>query len=108
MIGFWTALARVQDSFFWMNRMMTTKALSLTDDELRDIVWLTNEVRNDLTHFIPKYYTIDVPSIRSTGLTAVRAIEFLATRSYAVHLRSEEKRRRLSTALETLKRILDA
>jgi len=60
LISFWTALARVQDDYSWMKRFVHTKAVKISDEELKFICWLSEEVRNDLTHFIPKTYGIGI------------------------------------------------
>jgi len=82
LIGFWTALARVQDSYFWMGRLTISKALVLSDEEIHQLVWLHAQVRNDLMHFKPKTYIVATDGVRIATLTAVRAIEFLALNSH--------------------------
>ena len=84
LINFWTALARVQDGHFWMNRAISTKPLVLTDDELIDLYWLTENVRNRLMHFVPGGFYIDVASVKETSLVALNAIRFLVIESNAV------------------------
>lgn len=82
LIGFWTALARVQDSTYWMARLTISNALELTDEEIKHIVWLHNHVRNGLMHFKPKSYTIYVSGIRTACTTILKAVEFLALHSH--------------------------
>ncbi|MGO8945330.1 MAG: hypothetical protein ACLQJ7_16870 [Syntrophobacteraceae bacterium] len=84
LVGFWTALARVQDQHYWMGRLTITKALELTDGEIDDIVFLSTALRNEFVHYIPKGYLVDIPSIIKVSKTSLRAIEFLALRSNAV------------------------
>lgn len=82
LIGFWTALARVQDAHLWMGRLTISKALVISDEEIRQLTWLHEQVRNDLMHFKPKSYTVFTDGVRIATLTAVRAIEFLALESH--------------------------
>jgi len=82
LIGFWTALARVQDSVLWMARLSISNALVLSDEEMLQLVWLNKQVRNDLMHFKPKSYTIFIDGVRTATLTALKAIEFLAVHSH--------------------------
>jgi hypothetical protein len=107
LIGFWTALARVQDGYLWMGRMVTTQPLLLSDDEIDNIAWLTNEVRNNLTHFVPKLHLIDIASIKATGSTVIDAIEFLALESYAVMYRSGDMRSRVERAIKVIRQELN-
>ena len=84
LIGFWTALARVQDDYFWMGRLYGMKAVKINDVELKQIVWLTDAVRNDLTHFIPKGYSISAIDVIEASLTFIKIIEFLTIESFAI------------------------
>lgn len=96
LIGFWTALARVQDDYFWMGRLYGQKALQISDDELEKICWLVEAVRNDITHYIPKGYVIDVPSIIESCKVVVRKIEFLALESYSIlYLKHDQDTKRI-------------
>ena len=82
LIGFWTALARVQDNFYWMGRL-DSRALKLSDEDIRKIVWLSN-IRNELTHFKPKTFGISIRDIRDSSNIYLNAIEFLALQSRAI------------------------
>lgn len=84
LIGFWTALARVQDQYFWMGSMHGQSALKISDDELKKIFWLIEYVRNDLTHFVPKGYSIDILSIIDACKVVLDKIDYLVFQSYAI------------------------
>lgn len=84
LIGFWTALARIQDQFFWMGRLVCTKAVTISDVELEKIVWLSEAVRNDLAHFIPQGYSIEIKSIIAAALTILDKIDYLVFHSYSI------------------------
>jgi hypothetical protein len=84
LISFWTALARVQDSHFWMARLHGQKSLLVTYEELTKIVWLSEAVRNDLTHFIPKSYAIGIIDIIEAARIVLRKIEYLVFESFSI------------------------
>jgi len=101
LIGFWTALARVQDEYFWMGRLHGQKALTISDEELEKICWLIEKVRNDLTHFVPKGYSIDILSIIDACQVVLQKIEFLALESYSInYLNYEQATKRVKDALK--------
>lgn len=84
LIGFWTALARVMDGEQWMGRLVCTKALQLEDDDLEKIYWVTEFVRNDLVHFIPKIKVLDVEYLKKCLMITIRSIEFLISESRSI------------------------
>lgn len=109
LIGFWTALARVQDEYFWMGRLHGQKALTISDEELKKICWLIEKVRNDLTHFVPKGYSIDILSIIDACQVVLQKIEFLALESYSInYLNYEQATKRVKDALKIINAKLDA
>jgi len=102
LIGFWTALARVQDSYYWMGRC-SAEALFLTEDELLAIEWMHNEVRSGLTHFRPQVASFAVEKIKAASLHTLRAIRFLAFDSKAVYYsHREEAKERIIESIKTL------
>lgn len=104
LIGFWTALARVQDSYFWMGRLYLSKAVPISDDELESIYWLAEAVRNDLTHFVPKGYAIDILSIINSSQVILDKIEFLAFQSNSILFVDFDKSiARIQAALSSLR-----
>ncbi|NWF89928.1 MAG: hypothetical protein HXY50_10760 [Ignavibacteriaceae bacterium] len=104
LIGFWTALARVQDQYFWMGRLSCSKAVQISDAELEDIVWLAEAVRNDLTHFVPKSYAIDILSIINSSQIILNKIEFLAFQSHSILFVDYDKSiARIQTAITSLR-----
>lgn len=104
LIGFWTALARVQDQVLWMGRMVHTRALVLSEEEWQSIEWLTSQVRNGCVHFVPKGLAVSIVSVKRASLDILRAIDFLALQSYAVlYTEHEQSRNRIKQALETFR-----
>jgi len=104
LISFWTALARVQDDYFWMRRYVHTKAVKISDEELKLICWLSEEVRNDLIHFIPKSYGIGILSIIEASKVMLKIIDFLVFESYAIlFLDYEKSQKRIKEALEKIR-----
>ena len=81
LISFWSALARVQDQEYWMGRLGGIKALKLTESQVKNIIWLVVEVRNDLMHFIPKSYGISIKDLKAAFIDIIEVIEFLAFES---------------------------
>jgi hypothetical protein len=104
LIGFWTALARVQDQVFWMGRMVHTKALMLSEDEWQSLEWLTSQVRNGCVHFVPKGLAVSIKSMQKASLDILRTIDFLSLQSYAVlYTEHEQSQARIKTALEAFR-----
>lgn len=104
LIGFWSALARVQDSYFWMGRLYLSKAVPISDDELESIYWLTEAVRNDLTHFVPKSFAIDIFSIINSSLIILDKIDFLVSQSHSILFVDYDKSiARIQTAITSLR-----
>lgn len=103
LIGFWTALARVQDNYYWMRSYSHTKAVVISDGELESICWITEKVRNDLSHFVPKGYSIDILSIIEAVRVILRIIEFLVFESYTIlFLDHEISQKRIKETLELI------
>ncbi len=101
LIGFWTALARVQDQTLWMGKLMCTKALVLSDAEWQSIEWTTEQVRNATVHFIPKYLAVSIPSVKSASIDILRVIEFLALESFSIaYTNYEQDIKRIKMALD--------
>ena len=103
LIGFWTALARVQDQEFWMGRQCHIKAVSLTNNEWQSITWLNNQVRNKLIHFIPTSLSIHIGDIKCASLDAIRIIEFLCFESNAVNTIHVNWKKRVRIAAQKIR-----
>lgn len=91
LIGFWTALARVQDQIFWMGRLSYTKALILNENEWQSIEWITEQVRNNCVHFVPKYWKVHIKDVKDSIKNILRVIEFLSIDSFSI-ISSEQER----------------
>lgn len=108
LLGFWTALARVQDEKHYMGRMIHTKALKLSDEEWKSIEWLTLAVRNALMHFVPRHLGISIQSMKISVSHVIRAIEFLALESNAVvYHKDRTDKERVRKAIKTIRDGLD-
>ena len=81
LISFWSALARVQDQEYWMGRLYGIKALELSESQVKNIIWLVVDVRNDLMHFIPKSYGISIYDLKAAFIDIIEVIECLAFKS---------------------------
>lgn len=99
LVGFWTALARVQDHILWMARLSNTRALDLSDDQMRNIFWLHEFVRNEFVHFIPKTQTISIKSILTTSKDVINVIVFLVFNTCAINSFKEEIRERVRRSI---------
>ena len=106
-IGFWTALARAQDYFFWMGRNLLFKLLALSGEEWQSIEWLTKNIRNELIHFLPKIYRFPVADIQLACSDVLRPIEFLALESGTIIYLEDAKRKGIKTAISKLREGLD-
>lgn len=108
LISFWTALARVQDSYFWMARLHGQKSLRISDKELTSIIWLSDAVRNDLTHFIPKSYAVGITDIIEAARIVIHKIDFLIFESFSIlFIDWEQSQRRIRDALDKITSKLD-
>lgn len=104
LISFWTALARVQDDYYWMKRFVHSKAVKISDEELESICWMSEKVRNDLTHFIPKSYGIGILSIIEAARVVLKVIEFLVFESHTIlFLNYEQSQRRIREAIDKIR-----
>jgi hypothetical protein len=107
LIGFWTALARVQDQFFWMGRMTPTKAVKLSEEEWTSIEFLTDIIRNNLIHFRPKLFLVPIEKMKRTTLDVLRVIEFLALESNAIsYLDYEKNKERITNIINNIRNLI--
>jgi hypothetical protein len=107
LIGFWTALARVQDPDYWMGRSVVSKPLKLSQSELESIEWMTLELRNQLTHFIPITKSFSVERIKNSCLDVLRAVESLAFEcNTIVYTHNEESTHRIKKAIRSIRQHL--
>ncbi len=56
LIGFYDALAMIQTECF-MGMFVHSKTQFVTDEDMRQLEWLHERVRNEYEHFIPKFYS---------------------------------------------------
>ena len=104
LITFWTALARIQDNYFWMRRFVHSKAVSIADEELIKICWLSEKVRNDLTHFVPKSYIIGIIDVAEAVKIILRIIDSLVFESNMIlFMDSGKSQQRIKDALAEIK-----
>lgn len=91
LIGFWVAFARVQDSGLYMRRYMNSKALEVSDSELKSVEFL-NYFRNDLIHFLPKSMGTHIEIIKSNCLNIIRIMKFLISDTMQIIYRDPEQK----------------
>lgn len=80
LIGFWTALARVQDGELWMGRYIFSKPLKLNNNQLKSIELLV-EYRNRFSHFIPIGLMTDIKHFINIIPDILDILNFLALES---------------------------
>lgn len=81
--------------------------IKLTQKERDDINWLSYEIRNSFTHFIPQVTSIDIKKIKSVCLTAINIIEIVAIKSYSlVYIDNENSQNRIQKSIDELKKHL--
>ncbi len=108
LISIWTALARVQDKEFWMGRYVHSKAIFLTDEQWLSLEWLTENVRNQLTHFIPMGLSIPVDSLKNACVDVINVIEQLAFNTGQVIYMDLGIKDRIKNSIEILKKYLES
>ena len=74
LIGFWTAIARIQDGELYMGRYLDSKPIVLTDKEKESIIKL-NSFRNDFEHFIPTSWSIEIDLLKNICSDIINIIE---------------------------------
>ena len=100
LIGFWTAIARIQDSTFWMSRYTIGQAIILSDQEMTTLEILHRHIRNQIVHFRPL-----ICVFRGVGIavrTCLRIIDFLVFSSNTILVVDDEYRQRVRGSLDTL------
>ncbi|MCC7158455.1 MAG: hypothetical protein IT281_02835 [Ignavibacteria bacterium] len=106
LIGFWTALARVQDKEFWMARYIHSKAIILNEAQWESVEWLTENVRNQLTHFVPMGLSIPIISLDKACFDVICIIEQLAFDTRQVLYVDSGIKTRIKNSIKILKDLL--
>ncbi len=104
LIGFWTAIARIQDSTFWMSRYTIGQAITLTDQELTTLEVLHRHIRNQIVHFRPMICVFRGVGVAVT--TCLHIIDFLVFSSNTVLVVDDDYRQRVRASLDTLGEML--
>ena len=102
LIGFWTAIARIQDERSIVHDVVS-KPVAVTDEDLRAIQWLALRVRNELIHFVPKFWDISIEGIQSGSSSALKVIESLVFESHTLYRIDEDGRCRIRKAIDSLR-----
>lgn len=107
LIGFWKALARVQDPVWYMGRYVHSQALTLSESQWESITRLHEDVRNDLIHFVPMSLVMSVSEIQKPCNDILDVIEFLAFRSNQILYRDKmSQKERIAKAIKGLRESL--
>jgi hypothetical protein len=105
LIGFWTALARVQDKELWMGRFTDSKPITISDEEWESIEYL-NYFRNKLTHYIPIIMGADVEEIKNHCKKIINPIKSLALETHQVPYFEMSGIERVKKALNKIENLL--
>jgi hypothetical protein len=103
LLGFWSALARVQDSEHWMKRYYGSHEVKISDPDLVNIGYLYEAIRNDVVHFRPKLMRHHIPKIKECCMSTILVIEDLAFKTGSLFL-DKQQNERIRSAIESIKR----
>lgn len=106
LIGFWTAIARIQDGEFYMGRL-GAKPISLTDEE-KDAIIKLNNYRNKFEHFIPVTWGIEVSSLKKIGAIIINIIERISHNTEFQYFLSETLSEKNDNIINELKIIFNS
>lgn len=101
LISFPEALRRCQDSHY-MKQYVDSQVLELSENEKWAIEKLTDTLRNNFTHFTPKFQSIEVSGMPQIVGHVSRVINFLAFESGNLRLLSGSLKGRIRKALAKL------
>ena len=76
LIGFYDLLAMIQTDCF-MVHVYGARPAQVSDDELREIEWLHENIRNEFEHYIPKSYYVGIPALIAAAHLALRITDWL-------------------------------
>lgn len=108
LLGFWTALERVQDGKVYMKRFTMSKPLELSDDDKENILRLV-DLRNTFMHFEPMGYSIEFAYIIALASGIIDLIERVALKTNQVRYRHDSgEKERVKTALKDIRSKLDS
>jgi hypothetical protein len=93
LIGFWDALKRCQDPK-WMSMLTTSKHLTLSNSQKESIRILKNLIRNNIEHFKPKTWLLELHGISQIAIDTLEVIKFLALETNT-HVNLTESQRKV-------------
>ena len=76
LVAFYEALAMVQSQPF-MVRFTCSNVLPVSDEEMKVIEWVHENIRNEYEHFVPKIYSSDQSSLTSGAQLLLDKSEYL-------------------------------
>jgi hypothetical protein len=71
LIPFYDALAMIQSECF-MHQYVMSREVAVTDDEMKLLEWLHEDIRNEYEHFVPKGYAAPIPSLAKPAMLCLR------------------------------------
>lgn len=98
---FETLLAGCQDK-----ALMGDEPLALTEEQLKDVIWLHAEFRNNFSHFTPMGWSIEVAGLPRIISIAIDLIEYLMGSTQVLFKLTGNRKRRLSKSVKEARTIL--
>jgi hypothetical protein len=71
LISFYDALAMIQSECF-MHQYVMSKEVPVTDDEMKRLEWLHEDIRNEYEHFVPKGYSAPLRTLIELTILSLR------------------------------------
>lgn len=106
LIGFYDLLAMIQTDCF-MTHLHGAQPAKISDEQLREIEGLHENVRNKFEHYIPKSYSVGIPSLVSAVYLSLRITNWLLhdSRTVISFYIPRGTRTRLSRLINRLRRL---
>jgi hypothetical protein len=106
LIGFWDALEICQDSRR-MKMLIHSKHLILTEEQKRSIEFLTNVLRNNFEHYLPKLWSIELHGMPQIAIDVLNVIRFLALEAGTYINLNEAQRERIDFLISEAEHFLE-
>jgi hypothetical protein len=71
LISFYDALAMIQSECF-MHQYVMSREVAVSDDEMKQLEWLHEDIRNEYEHFVPKGYSAPVRTLIQLTILSLR------------------------------------
>ena len=106
LVGFWEALELCQNPDV-MRMLIHSKPLVLTQDQKKSLEFLTNELRNNFEHYLPKLWSIELHGLTRIAMDALDVIHFLALETGTYVNLDEAQRNKIELIVSECKAFLE-